>query len=216
MSAVEGQVFKIDTNTPKTVALLFSFGVVALCLSCTPSASRTDNTPIDTSNDPEQVMLDTNKVAMVETNGKRYEISLVACYRIGGLVLGHMNMPYDSFHGVITCSVGMAWGRLVDLDKQRMVDWGFGAHEGWAGLRPELQPGADIDLHYLASHFSITGIIPANKSVDQAAKTLSYGEIAELSGFLAEGSSLTRDDDGPGSGEILYTTRIRVHGMVFE
>ena len=75
---------------------------------------------------------------------------------------------------------------------------------------------------------SNTHIVPANGVVARAARRLAPGDVAELAGELVriEGrnggetvtwrSSLSREDTGDGSCELLYLRRLRVAGKVYE
>jgi hypothetical protein len=118
----------------------------------------------------------------------------------------------------------MVWGDLADGDAWRKLDWsqsGRWYFWRWSGAQPF--PKATV-----VRNSSNTHIVPANPNLKRAARALGEGDVAELSGELIriEGhqggeivtwrSSLSREDSGDGSCELLYLRRLRVNGKVFD
>ena len=80
---------------------------------------------------------------------------------------------------------------------------------------------------FIAGHSSNNDLIPATPNLEKAVKTLRVGDAVELTGHLVDvaatkksqdywwRSSMTTSDRGEGACEILYLTRLRVHGKVY-
>ena len=80
----------------------------------------------------------------------------------------------------------------------------------------------------MVRHSSNTHVIPADRNLERAVRLLGSGDIAELAGELVrvEGrkdgrtlvwvSSLTREDTGDGSCELLYLCRFRYDGITYQ
>ena len=85
-----------------------------------------------------------------------------------------------------------------------------------------------FDVQYMIRHSANTHLIPANKNIERAINRLSRGDVINLEGYLVSisgtwkggtiwwHSSLTRNDTGDGSCEVLYVERLRKDGKSYE
>ena len=156
--------------------------------------------------------------------GWEFTVTPLARYVLRGVVVSRENYGWGWSGGLAPCDVAMAWGELAEGGAWRKLDW---SQDGrwffwrWTGAQPF--PTATV-----VRSASNTHVVPANPNLKRAARSLGKGDVAELSGELIriEGrrggelvtwrSSLSREDTGDGSCELLYLRRLRVNGKVYE
>ena len=207
------------------VRLSWVAGVLLLgAVACGPSSSGDDPTPIDVSQPPEQTAIDTPEPFHISDGGWDFVVTPLARYVLSGVVVSRENYGWGWNGRLSPCDVAMVWGELADGDGWRKLDW---SQDGrwyfwrWSGAQPF--PKAAV-----VRSSSNTHIVPANPNLKRAARSLGKGDVAELSGELIriEGhrggelvtwrSSLSREDTGDRSCELLYLRRLRVNGKVYE
>ncbi len=192
--------------------------------ACGPRPSAEDSMPIDVSIPPEQTPLDGAEPIRVDDGGWQFVITPLARYVLRGVVVSRENYRFDWNTGLSPCDVAMVWGELEAGDAWRRLDWsqsGRWYFWRWSGEAP-------FSNETVVRDSSNTHIVPADSNLARAARSLSEGDVAELAGELVaiEGrkggqtvrwrSSLSRQDTGDGSCEILYLRRLRVAGKVYE
>ncbi|HQU33940.1 MAG TPA: hypothetical protein PLB88_06450 [Thermoanaerobaculaceae bacterium] len=207
----------------RALGVLGSLVLVAAC-ACGPRPSAEDPTPIDVSLPPEQAALQGAEPIRVNDGGWTFTITPLASYVLRGVVVSRENYHFDWNTDLSPCDVAMVWGELEAGGAWRRLDWSQGGRWyfwRWSGEEPF--PNVTV-----VRNSSNTHIVPADSNLARAARSLSEGDLAELSGELVaiEGrkggqtvrwrSSLSREDTGDGSCEILYLRRLRVAGKVYE
>jgi hypothetical protein len=198
--------------------------LVVFTSSCGPRPSAEDPTPIDVSLPPEQVALEGAEPIRVNDGGWEFTLTPLASYVLRGVVVSRENYRFDWNTGLSPCDVAMVWGELEAGDAWRRFKWSQdGRWYFWRWRGQEPFPNAMV-----VRTSSNTHIVPADSNLARAARSLSKGDVAELDGELVaiEGrkggqtvrcrSSLSREDTGDGSCEILYLRRLRVAGKVYE
>ncbi len=194
-----------------------------LLLACGPAPAGRDASPIDTASDPAQE--ETGQAPFdLRRGGVDYHLTPKAHYALRGIVLGRSSYRFDGKHALAPCDVAMCWGALVEGRQYAQLHWSQSAR--WYWWRYDDSFGHDND--WVSRWSSNTHIIPANRNLQRAAKGLAMGTPAELEGELVsvewnEGgyrrwwnTSLGRTDQGDGSCEILYLTKVRQGGKVYE
>lgn len=208
----------------RAVALWTALVLACLALGCGPTPTGRDATPIDTSSDPVQVALDPLPPVALRRGGIDYLLTPKAHYVLRGIVLGTSVYHYDDRHALAPCDAAMCWGDLVEGRLYSQLKWSQSMR--WYWWRYDGSFGHDND--WVARRSSNTHIIPANTNLERAAKRLQVGRPAELEGDLVSvewrvgglrkwwNTSLSRTDQGDGSCEILYLTKVRQEGKVYE
>lgn len=205
-----------------TAAALLLLAVLGLACGATPTGR--DASPIDTSSDPVQVSLDPPPPATLRRGGVDYVLTPKAHYVLGGIVLGTSSYHFDDKHALAPCDVAMCWGPLAKGRQYSQLHWSQSMRWYWWTYDDSF----GHDNGWVARWSSNTHIIPADANLERAAKHLRVGRPAELEGDLVSvewqagearrwwNTSLGRTDQGDGSCEILYLTKVRQEGMVYE
>lgn len=201
-----------------------TLALMAVLASCGPRASRFDDAPIDVSQEPRQAALEAPRRWQTTAGGFDLVVTAKASYVLGGLVLGRENYHGGWNASLSPCDVAMAWGDLVKDGLYRQLHWSQSGRWYWW----EYGGGFKQDNAFVIRNSSNTHIIPADANLSRAARSLHGGDVAELSGDLVDldgtrgdrevhwHSSMSRTDEGDGSCEVLYLTRVRVKGKVYE
>ena len=139
-------------------------------------------------------------------------------------MLGTSSYRFDEKHVLAPCDVAMCWGALVKGRQYSQLHWSQSMRWYWWTYDDSF--GHDND--WVARWSSNTHIIPADANLERAAKHLRVGRPAELEGDLVSvewqaggarrwwNTSLGRTDQGDGSCEILYLTKVRQGAKVYE
>ncbi len=206
-----------------TAGVLLPF-VLLLGLACGPTPTARDASPIVVSEDPAQEAVEQPEAVVLKRGKLEYRLTPKARYILRGIVLSRSGYGYDAMAKLAPCDVAMCWGKLVKGRQYAQLKWSQSMRWYW------WQYGESFghDETWVARWSSNTHIIPADGNLERAAKSLKKGQPAELEGDLvfvnwtAGGearwwrSSLTRDDQGNGSCEILYLKRVKQGGKVYE
>lgn len=204
-------------------------GVLALVLflGCSATPTGVDDAPIDTASDPDQTPTEGLEAIALEHGGFSFTLKPLASYTARGVVLGCETYSSGWNALLSPCDVALAWGALLEGDRYRALDWSQSSRWywwTWSGDAPlEVQ-----DEAFVARYSANTHILPASRNLARAAKGLGAGDVVELSGLLVrvDGrrgdetvwwvSSTSRQDKGDGSCEVLYLTRLKVDGKIYE
>ena len=192
--------------------------------ACRPSGIPDTIGPIDVGAEPRQEAMADPDVVRFASNGIEWTVTPLARYLLAGVVVGRENYHFGWNATLSPCDVAMVWGELARGDLFERLRWSqSGRWYFWSPRR-----GFAHDNAFVARHSSNTHIIPANRNVGRAVHLLGPGDIAELTGELVrvEGrkngrtmvwtSSLSREDTGDGSCELLYVRRVRYDGTIYQ
>jgi hypothetical protein len=203
---------------------LTTFVALAGLLACGPRPAAEDSTPIDVSLAPEQTALDGADPIHMSAGGYELAITPQAHYVLRGIVVSRESYHFGWNAELAPCDVAVVWGDLAAGDAWRRLSWSQGGRWyfwRWSGERP-------FPDEFVVRNSSNTHVIPASSALERAARSLSAGDVVELTGELVavEGrkggervwwrSSLSRTDTGDGSCELLYLRKLRVGGKVYE
>lgn len=144
-----------------------------------------------------------------------YVIEPLASYDIRARVLSIERYRMGREADLSPVDFALGWGPMSDgavLDKLTISQSNRWYHFRWEGSPP-------IDPTLMAKSSANTHLVPANDSVKDRLLKVSKGEVIRLSGYLisvrhADGwtwrSSLSRDDTGGGSCELMWVTDVQV------
>jgi hypothetical protein len=155
-----------------------------------------------------------------------YDIAITkkAAYTVRGIVTGRENY-YSGWNSLISpADVALCWGKLAENGIYKRLKWSQGNR--WYFWHAGNDFGYNND--FVALHSSNNHIIPATPNLAKAVKGLKEGNIVEMTGHLVDvaavkksenywwNSSVSTTDRGDGSCEIIYLTRLKVHGKIFQ
>jgi hypothetical protein len=191
---------------------------------CGPRPVSEDAGPIDVSQPPEQTAVDGADPIRLEGGGFEFVLTPLAHYVLRGVVVSRESYRMGWNAELSPCDVAVVWGELAVGDAWHKLAWSQGGRWyfwKWHGQQP-------FANGLILSNSSNTHVVPASSNLARAARALSAGDIAELTGELVRidgrkgqqkvvwKSSLSRTDTGDGSCELLYLRRLRVNGKVYE
>jgi len=203
--------------------IFFILLTLALISSCGPSPSGNDNSPINFLEPPSMEKQD-SRIVRLTRDGYDIAITQKADYRVRGIVMSRENY-YSGWNSLISPSdVALCWGRLAENGTYKRLKWSQGNR--WYFWHADNDFGYNND--FVAQHSSNNHIIPATPNLEKAVKGLKEGNIVEMTGHLVDvaaarksenywwNSSVSATDRGDGSCEIIYLTRLKVHGKIFQ
>ncbi len=206
--------------------ICLALGVVLTgCTSPPPAVpSGTDDTPVDILGDPLMEIINSPDSISINVSDIDFAIGIRATYTISAIVLGKKNYNRDWSAKLAPCDLALAWGDLVKDETYKQLRWS--QSNRWYHWRygSDFTRGND----FVARYSSNNHIIPATENLTRAVKSLKPGDVIELSGYLVnvngnkDGapywwcSSVRRDDTGDNSCEVIYVTRLRTGGQVFQ
>jgi hypothetical protein len=143
-----------------------------------------------------------------------------ARYRVAARVLSTERYYWGWGAELAPLDLALGWGAISDPAVDTMIDWYQGSRWyfwKWNGT-PSLSNG-DIAPQSANVH-----VVPASLNLKRALLALDAGDIVQLKGLLVNiqgpdgeswKSSLTREDTGGGSCELLYTTELIANDTVY-
>lgn len=187
-----------------------------------PYVKGNTSNAIITANDP--IQLPTNaKDFIFRTKIYTYTIIPLAYYKISGIVVAR-NSLFSGEEGAIgPVDLGMIWGNIAVDNFDKYIT--FESSGRW--LTPHLET---IDAPYpfvwgyVKVHASHTHVIPANKNVLNAINSLNKKQKASLEGYLVKvmrtdgwlwQSSLSREDWGAHSCEVMYVMKVQIDDKLY-
>ncbi len=194
--------------------------------SCAPKPipSSEDNTQIDLFLDPEMEMMEIPETVTFSRNGFDFTITLKASYRVRGVVVSKHNYG-GGWNSIISpCDIALVWGDLLEDELHKKIRWS--QSDRWYYWHH----GEDFphDNSFIARYSSNNHIVPATPNLGSAANSLKRGDRVELVGYLVNvdarkqdnnfwwRSSMSVDDTGDGSCELIYVTGLKTSGKVYE
>jgi hypothetical protein len=229
-------------NSKKTLLLIIAAALVIIIVlfgdrifkkGGTALPTAIDPAAIDVTQDPAQEGDISEPPMFMNFRDAILKLQPAAAYRISGLVMGKHPYPGSVFGCAGSGTWGdrispydflMIWGDVTKPENRKHIKFSQGVR--WYHYRYD----ADSPLRedYIGRHSSNNHFIPANQNVRYAADMVKIGDAVTLEGFLVRitgtyrdgevwwNSSLSRDDTGAFSCEVLYVTRIKVGSNIYE
>ena len=154
------------------------------------------------------------KSTVFEVNG--YELHTLRAFALKARVLSVEHYRTGREADLSPTDIAFGWGRMADpgivreLSISQSGRWYFWRYSGSPPLPPQEIVRSSANMH----------LIPADAAVARALGDVKAGEIVALRGYLVEArgkdgwlwrSSLTREDTGNGSCELVFVQRLERH-----
>lgn len=205
----------------KTITL---FIILISFLSCqTPRESSPDYLRIDTSY-PEQTDKDNPETIIIERDGSTFILTTRAAYRVGAVVGRKKRYRRDVMAAIAPYDLALFWGILAYPENLRQIT----VRQNKRRYYFFLKRNAKLSVEWVYLNSANNHIIPANDNIRRAIGRIRKNETIEIEGYLVDvraisnsrmsnwRTSMTRDDTGDGSCEIVYVTRLRRGHRVYE
>lgn len=223
------------------VAAIATYALLGLAsLACFKAASPSgENTaPIDAATSPVQEAIgsrgesafnsarESTTASPITFNrgGYRWTITPQAAYHVSALVVSAKSYSSEWNAILSPTDLALVWGDLLSSESYKLVSWSQSGRWYWFQYDGDFEHDNDYIIHNSAN----THILPANENLAEAVEDVEPGDLVELNGFLVNvdgtrrrekvwwHSSLTRDDTGDGSCEVLWLTSMRRNGKVYD
>lgn len=186
------------------------------------NASALELSPTGT---PLQLSLAEPAAIRLEKEDASWELTPRAGYRIMARVL-HSKQYNDWQASLSPVDLALGWGMLSE---PRIDDWiSWDQDNRWYYYRYRQVLSVPFPREYVREHSANVHIIPATENVEAILRQLKGNDIVELEGLLVDvegrvdgGSvafrtSLSRDDEGDESCEIMYVERVVKDGVEYK
>lgn len=205
-----------------TAGILIILMCAAGCLdeiSLEPPPAGEEYNEIDTSQEPIQEPY-TGEVILREADGSQYTLVPVATYKTAVLVVSTKHYR-DEDTALAPIDLCVVWGALAQPEYLQYVTF----TQKDRGCKCVYDVGSPADTPEVLSQFVNIHLIPANDYLLQAIETIKEGQKVVLEGLLVDvylddsiyiETSRTRTDNGEGSCEVLYVTKVKVGSTVYE
>lgn len=162
----------------------------------------------------------TSEIITAEANGVQWSMHPRATFKIAARVLGNKRY-YDGQSSIMPRDLALGWGVMSEQTVDDTIQWrqsGRWYHYEWSHTSP-------YDEQTIATHSANIHIVPATDNLNNALRTIRKNDLVYLEGYLVDieaagyghmATSLTRDDTGKASCEILYVTQLIVGDQVYE
>jgi hypothetical protein len=186
---------------------------------------RSIDEQIQPQNDPQQtniVALDASPLT-VEQSGTRWTITPRAEYRIAARVLHHEKYYLGWQSNFSPVDLALGWGKLADPKADDWISWSQNMR--WYFYRWE--NGSPFSGDYIMGHSANVHVIPFDQNLKNAVLKLKRNNIVFLEGNLIDidgtnaksaywwHTSLSREDTGNGSCELLWLKRAIIQGIEY-
>ncbi len=160
--------------------------------------------------DPVQTTIDSPPV--IERD--EYRITALAEFQVRAKVLGRESYYSGREADLSPLDLALGWGRMSDEDILAGID--ISQSGRWYRWRSETLP---IPRREIETHSANMHLIPADEIVEDTLDDIRQGQIVELTGYLVRAdtsdgwrwvSSLSRNDTGARSCELVYVKRARI------
>lgn len=164
--------------------------------------------------EPQQNVLSTQNIMMLDGKNGPVKVTLVAEYQITGVVKSKKNYTSDAAAEISPMDLALAWGNL----NQKEIDQTISYSQSGRWYYYRLKESSTIDLTQVQAQSSNTHLIPADKKVLAQLNKIKKHDVVELRGYLVNVvsekmqtpwvSSLTRVDTGNHACEIMVVTAV--------
>lgn len=146
-----------------------------------------------------------------------YTITPLASFKIKAKVLSRQDYHTGRESDLSPIDLALGWGRMSDTSV--LKDINISQSNRWYRWRVEQFP---IPQHEIETHSANMHMIPANEQIKSALKQVKNGSLIELKGQLVSilgndgwrwQSSLTREDTGNGSCEVIWVEDFYIHAQ---
>jgi hypothetical protein len=175
---------------------------------------RHDHAGPDYIEPPQQTVLDDRREIGYKGKDGPVTLVLLAEYDITGVVRSRRNYTGDAASSVSPMDLVLAWGNLNKNDIEDLIT--FSQSGRWYYYYVRENPS--VSLYDVQTQSSNDHIIPADGAVLRQLKKIGKYDIVELHGYLVSvifdsrsepwNSSLSREDSGDRSCEIMYVTSV--------
>jgi hypothetical protein len=190
-----------------------------------PQASSEIAGSIDISQEPAQSAPVNFGPIIKKAPDSQFTLTAQASYTIAARVKGKEDYIFDEWRSELApFDLLLVWGKMTDPAADREISYSQSGRWYYYQYSAKFP----FDRQYVIEHSSNNHIIPATENLKSALSGLHKNQDILLKGYLvnADGNykggkywwhtSLSRGDEGDGSCELFYVTRLETNGKVYE
>jgi hypothetical protein len=220
-----GNANTITMNKKTSLYLVFSIILLLFIFGCDkPRQTGVEFEDIDISHHPRQTSYVSEEPIVRKIKDGLFTITPLAEYKVFGRVVSKKSYSYDWNDKISPIDLAIVWGKLAEPESGRYITYSQSNRWYFYKYKPE----SPFDNSYVITHSANNHIIPANKNIHRAIKTIKKKDGVVLEGFLVNikgtykgqtvmwNTSLSRSDTGDGSCELFYVSKVRIDTRVYE
>jgi hypothetical protein len=163
------------------------------------------------STEPVQSALEANPAPFTK---RGYQIIPLQSFSLAARVLSKERYRFDDGAQLSPIDLALGWGRMSDQSVLEAVDISQSGRFYFWHVKQFPIPRREIETHSANMH-----MIPATEQIERRLLSIRAGQIVTLAGYLVEArgpngwhwrSSLTREDTGAGSCELVWVEKLEV------
>jgi hypothetical protein len=145
---------------------------------------------------------------------KGYTVRPVALFEVRARVLSRERYRWDAGAKLSPVDLALGWGPMSDTSVVERLD--ISQDGRWYQFRSKAYP---LPIDQLQRHSSNMHMIPADRSIERAMRSVRKGQLVHFKGKLVEitgrdgftwRSSMTRNDTGSGACELVYVESFEI------
>lgn len=164
--------------------------------------------------DPVQSQLNQTESIIHQGKDGSVTIEKLAAYEIRAAVKSRQDYAADYPAQASPLDLALAWGELNEPEIDRHIQYSQSGR--WYYFQYDAE--APVEEAYIYQHSANVHLIPENKKIERQLKRIRKNDLVELAGYLVRvqfdngpwTSSLSRQDTGDGSCEILYVKSVKI------
>lgn len=207
------------------LSILLAFSIFFAGCSPAPLVSGRATDAIDISGEPQQEEITEDQSFTITNARGTFSLKPLADYRIAARVVGTEHYSLDWAGLLSPVDLALVWG---DLDRSEYKEHISYSQRGrWYYYRYDGDFPADTQ--FIVGHSANNHLIPATDNIRRALKTIRKGDLVLIEGCLVQltgitdsgrscswGSSLSREDSGAQSCELIYVEQVQVNLDIFK
>lgn len=164
--------------------------------------------------DPVQSQLNQTESLIHQGREGTVAIEKLAAYQIRAAVKSRQDYAADYPAQVSPLDLALAWGELNKPEIDQHIRYSQSGR--WYYFQYDAE--VSVDEAYIYQHSANVHLIPESKQIERQLKRIRENDLVELAGYLVRvqfdngpwTSSLSRQDTGDGSCEILYVKSVKI------
>jgi hypothetical protein len=208
------------------ILLFVVFGcLLAGCMNLDPPIASSEPPGImNFLGEPLQTEPDITEPVLINSADNTFLLNLQAKYDVSARVVSKKKYSWDWNAQLAPYDLALAWGNLNKPDTLPYIRYKQGHR--WYYYRYD--KNCPYTKQYISQHSANTHVIPATENLKKVLKQIKKNDIIRIEGYLVKingkvngrdiwwNSSLTRQDTGNGSCEVLYAKKITHNNKVYE
>lgn len=186
--------------------------------------NKYENYKINPFEDPYQENLKRGEIPKIKLGYGNFTANPLAYYELSAMIMSKKNYSQGWEAKIAPIDLALAWGELITSEAQKHIS--YSQRNRWYFFRYDRS--SPVSKSYIHKHSANHHIVPANKNILAAVKSLKKKDLIFLKGYLVKidgsingrnywwNTSLSRNDTGDGACEVFYVDLVKVDDKIYE